>query len=139
MSAIAGIAVGVAAHLEKSTDEESRALRVLQTEYEKVGNNSVFTAEEIKRILEAEGGFSDKLIDSLADANIETQKMVQALSENTAAIKASIEQTAGLANRDNKAYQNLTEEEQGLANKIIARESSKIIADTNSQQYKNAK
>ena len=64
--------------------------------------------------------------------------MVQALSENTAAIKASIEQTAGSANRENKAYQNLSEEEQELANKIIARESSKIIADTDSQQYKDA-
>jgi hypothetical protein len=30
--------------------------------------------------------------------------MVEALSENTAAIQASIEQTAGTANRDNEAY-----------------------------------
>lgn len=138
IGAIAGIGVMIASNIKESTDEESRALRVLQTEYEKVGNNSVFTAEEIKRILKEEGGFSDKLIDSLADANVETQKMVQALSENTAAIKASIEQTAGSANRENQAYQNLTEEEQELANKIIARESSKIIADTDSQQYKDA-
>lgn len=138
IGAIAGIGVMIASNIKESTDEESRALRVLQTEYEKVGNNSVFTAEEIRRILKEEGGFSDKLIDSLADANVETQKMVQALSENTAAIKASIEQTAGSANRENQAYQNLTEEEQELANKIIARESSKIIADTDSQQYKDA-
>ena len=51
IGAIAGIGVMIASNIEESTDEESKALRVLQAEYEKVGNNSVFTAEEIKRIL----------------------------------------------------------------------------------------
>jgi hypothetical protein len=65
IGALAGTAIGLIAvgvsHLEKSTDEESRALRVLQAEYEKVGDNSIFTAEEIKRILSdpANGKFSE--------------------------------------------------------------------------------
>jgi hypothetical protein len=48
IGAIIGLVQGIYRDSHESTDEESRALRVLQAEYEKVGSNSVFTAEKIK-------------------------------------------------------------------------------------------
>ena len=135
--AIGIITLGVS-QIKKTTDEESKALRVLQAEYEKVGSNSVFTAEQIRDTLQKYGGFSDDLINSLAESNTETQKMVIALSENTAAIYASIEQNASNANRDNEDYKNLSEEDKALADKIIARKGSSVMADQNSEEYKKA-
>lgn len=135
---VGAITTGVRSQIKKSTDEESKALRVLQAEYEKVGSNSVFTAEQIRDTLQKYGGFSDDLINSLAESNTETQKMVIALSENTAAIYASMEQNASNANRDNDDYQNLSEEDKALADKIIARNGSKAMTDQNSQEYKKA-
>lgn len=136
VGALSGLVIAGQDNLNKVTDAETQALRVLQQKYDEIGN-SVFTPDSIKSIL-SDAGFSDELANSLASANEETEKMVIALSENTAVIKASTEQSAKSANRDNKDYQKLSSDDKKLADKIIARKTAGILANPDSKEYKAA-
>ena len=96
------------------------------------------TPEDLKAYFDQNGikmdqASIDQMFQSVIDPEVKSQ--IASLAANTAAIRAHVERTAGAANQDNKEYQKLSEEDQSIADKIIANRVDDALADKDSDAY----
>ena len=141
--AIVGLSVGVydaISHYGASTDQEEKAMTLLAEQYEKLGSQAL-EESEIRSLLEANNideSLIKKLIELSQDQTSGLKEQIAAMAENTQAIQGMIEATVAGSNTNNSKYTKLTDEDQSLANKIVANRAAEVLSDTESDAYKNA-
>ena len=135
-AAIGAAVGGIGAAISKdSEEEEDRALEILTKAYNEKGN-AIFTDEGIKDELKNKG-LSKDLIDSLAENASETQKMVEAISNNE---KATIELTKAMVqSKDPKKFNNdnLSKEEQDKLYDAYSKDLNKRTEELYTSKWKD--